>query len=97
VIYTVRVYTKKGKYNCELVQKNIPVADKGKSHYFVGCNNGLIFYMANLKSILEGDIDLKDKNLAIKIVLNLYKKRNESNCSNIFYFFIIQLYARHSR
>jgi uncharacterized protein YndB with AHSA1/START domain len=67
---TVRVYAEAGETICELVQKNISVDDKGKSHYFVGCNTGWTFYMTNLKSILEGGIDLRNKNLAVKNVLN---------------------------
>lgn len=36
----------------------------------VGCGEGWVFYLANLKSILEGGIDLRNKNDAIRNVLN---------------------------
>jgi uncharacterized protein YndB with AHSA1/START domain len=70
MICTVRVYAEQDETICELVQKNIPVDDMGKSHYFVGCNTGWTFYMTNLKSILEGGVDLRNKNTAVKNVLN---------------------------
>ncbi len=70
MICTVSIYTEAGETICELVQQHIPVDDMGKSHYFVGCNTGWTSYMANLKSILEGGIDLRNKNAAIKNVLN---------------------------
>jgi uncharacterized protein YndB with AHSA1/START domain len=70
MICTVRVYAEAGETICELVQKNIPVDDMDKSDYFVGCNTGWTFYMTNLKSILEGGIDLRNKNVAVKNVLN---------------------------
>lgn len=45
----------------ELVQENIPTDDEHKAKYHVGCTQGWTFYMANLKSILEGGIDLRHK------------------------------------
>ena len=53
-----------------LHQYNIPVDDESKAWYFVGCGEGWTFYLANLKSILEGGIDLRNKNEAIKNVVN---------------------------
>lgn len=70
MICNVRIYSEAGETICELVQENIPVDEKGKSYYFVGCNTGWTFYMANLKSILEGGIDLRNKNVALNDVLN---------------------------
>jgi uncharacterized protein YndB with AHSA1/START domain len=70
MICHVKIYAEEGETVCELVQENISVDDKGKSYYFVGCNTGWTFYMTNLKSILEGGIDLRNKNTALKDVLN---------------------------
>jgi hypothetical protein len=44
-----------------LTQSNIPTDEKGKSHYHIGCSNGWTFYLTNLKSILEGGLDLRNK------------------------------------
>ncbi len=45
----------------ELVQENIPTDDEHKAKYHIGCTQGWTFYLANLKSILEGGIDLRHK------------------------------------
>jgi uncharacterized protein YndB with AHSA1/START domain len=53
-----------------LTQEKIPTDEHGKIHYHMGCMGGWTFYMANLKSYLEGGIDLRNKNLAFKGVVN---------------------------
>ena len=55
---------------CELTQENIPEDDFARANYFFGCSEGWTFYLANLKSILEGGIDLRNKNPEIKKVIN---------------------------
>lgn len=54
----------------ELVQSDIPVDEKGKEYYHLGCTKGWTFYLANLKSIVEGGIDLRNRNMALKDVVN---------------------------
>ena len=58
------------EWRVNLHQYNIPVDDESKGWYFVGCGEGWTFYLANLKSILEGGIDLRNKNETIKNVVN---------------------------
>jgi uncharacterized protein YndB with AHSA1/START domain len=70
MVCKISMYQEGGETICELVQENIPVDERGKSHYHIGCNTGWTFYMANLKSILEGGIDLRNKNVDLKNVLN---------------------------
>jgi len=70
MVCAVRIYTEQNTTICELVQNNIPVDDKNKSAYHLGCSLGWAFYMTNLKSILEGGIDLRNKNVDLKGVLN---------------------------
>lgn len=70
MICRVSLYQEQGETICELVQENIPTDEKGKAHYHLGCNTGWTFYMTNLKSILEGGIDLRNKNVDLKNVLN---------------------------
>lgn len=53
-----------------LHQYNIPTDDDSKAAYFVGCGEGWTFYLANLKSVMEGGLDLRNKNEAIKGVVN---------------------------
>lgn len=45
-----------------LKQYNIPLDEKSREEWYLGCLTGWTFYLANLKSILEGGIDLRNKN-----------------------------------
>lgn len=54
----------------ELIQEQIPVDEKSRINYHVGCKTGWTFYLANLKSILEGGIDLRNKNENLTEMLN---------------------------
>jgi uncharacterized protein YndB with AHSA1/START domain len=54
----------------ELKQEQIPVDDESKKNLYVGCGEGWTFYLTNLKSILEGGIDLRNKNTSVKKVIN---------------------------
>jgi len=55
---------------CELRQ-TMPMEDESEQRYFfIECGKGWTFYMTNLKSILEGDIDLRNKNKNIQNVIN---------------------------
>ncbi len=70
MICSVKIFTEENETICELLQENIPVNEKGMTHYHIGCMTGWLFYMTNLKSILEGGIDLRNKNEKIQQVLN---------------------------
>ncbi len=54
----------------ELVQENIPDDEQGKEYFHLGCKTGWTFYLANLKSLLEGGIDLRNRNENLKNVIN---------------------------
>jgi len=54
----------------ELTQYNIPTDEQSKFLYHIGCMEGWTFYMTNLKSILEGGLDLRNKEVEIKKVIN---------------------------
>ncbi|TAK54902.1 MAG: SRPBCC domain-containing protein [Bacteroidetes bacterium] len=51
----------------ELVQSEIPIDEQSKVNYYFGCTQGWTFYLANLKSILGGGIDLRNKNQNLKL------------------------------
>ena len=53
-----------------LRQYNIPTDEEGKINFHIGCMEGWVFYLANLKSVMEGGIDLRNKNPGIKKVIN---------------------------
>lgn len=60
-----------GRYTIvELVQNEIPEHDQGKQYWHVGCKTGWTFYLANMKSLCEGGIDLRNKDEKLQNVLN---------------------------
>lgn len=54
----------------EVHQYEIPEDEESKFNYYVGCGEGWTFYLANLKSILEAGVDLRNKNMMISGVVN---------------------------
>lgn len=67
---SVRILEEDGEKVVELTQENIPPDEDSKTNFFVGCGEGWTFYLANLKSVLEGGIDLRNKNENIQKVIN---------------------------
>jgi len=56
----------------ELVQENIPLDNDSMAKIHLACTQGWTFYMANLKSVMEGGIDLRHKGAeVIKDVVNV--------------------------
>ena len=69
-IVKVIVKEEAGETICELHQ-TMPMDDESEQRYFyIECGKGWTFYMTNLKSILEGGIDLRNKNVQIQNVIN---------------------------
>ncbi len=66
----VSLNREKGQTIVELTQYHIPTDEESKFMYHIGCMEGWTFYLANLKSILEGGIDLRNKDVEIKKVIN---------------------------
>jgi len=54
----------------ELEQTAIPTDEASKIQFHVGCKTGWTFYLANLKSMLEGGIDLRNRDENLQHVLN---------------------------
>ena len=69
-VVTVTVKIESGETIVELQQENIPLDEDARVHYHLGCLTGWTFYLANLKSVLEGGIDLRNKNKEIQKVVN---------------------------
>ena len=53
-----------------LLQNNIPDEEDPAKHLYIQCQKGWTFYLANLKSILEGGIDLRNKDVNLTSVIN---------------------------
>ncbi|HMJ47635.1 MAG TPA: SRPBCC domain-containing protein [Ferruginibacter sp.] len=67
---SVSIREEEGGRIVHLRQYNIPTDEESKHNFHIGCTTGWTFYLANLKSILEGGIDLRNKNPSIKNVIN---------------------------
>lgn len=69
-ICTVTLKEEHGENIVELVQEDIGTDDTSKHRFHVGCKTGWTFYLANLKSILEGGIDLRNRNEVLHNMIN---------------------------
>lgn len=67
---SVNIYPEQDELIVELLQDNIPTDDKAKESWHIGCKTGWTFYLANMKSMFEGGIDLRNKNENIQNVIN---------------------------
>jgi hypothetical protein len=67
---TVRIYNEQSETIVELMQDNIPTDEQGMHFWHLGCKTGWTFYLANMKSLYEGGIDLRNKNVNLQQVLN---------------------------
>ena len=67
---SVRINQEEGQTIVELVQDEIPDDELGKHYWHLGCKTGWTFYLANLKSLLEGGIDLRNRDEKLKNVIN---------------------------
>lgn len=66
----VSIYKENGLQIVELIQDSIPLTEEGKFNFHVGCKEGWTFHLTNMKSIYENGVDLKNKDLAIKGLVN---------------------------
>lgn len=67
---TVKIYEEQGETIVELMQDNIPTDENGKHYWHIGCKTGWTFYLANMKSMLEGGVDLRNRNEKLQQMLN---------------------------
>lgn len=54
----------------QLSQKNIPTDDFSMQEIRLGCDAGWSFFLVNLKSVYEGGLDLRNKDLGLKGMIN---------------------------
>lgn len=59
-----------GENVVEVRQSNIPLDEDSKVVLHLECTEGWTFYLTNLKSVLEGGIDLRNRNPAINRIIN---------------------------
>jgi len=69
-IVTVLIKQEDGATICELIQ-DMPMTDiHEQMNFYLDCGSGWSFYLVNLKSVLEGGHDLRNKNVNLKQVIN---------------------------
>lgn len=66
----VSVSKEDGENILELTQSEIGTDEETKMGTYLECTRGWTFYMTNLKSVLEGGLDLRNRNDNIKNMLN---------------------------
>ena len=64
-IVTVEFSSRNGVSIVRLTQENIALEEDPSKNLFVQCQVGWTFYFANLKSVLEGGVDLRNKKLEV--------------------------------
>ncbi|HUR66451.1 MAG TPA: SRPBCC domain-containing protein [Chitinophagaceae bacterium] len=67
---TVTIKKENGEMLVELIQDMIPDDEQGRHYWHLGCKTGWTFYLSNLKSLLEGGIDLRNRDEELKNVVN---------------------------
>jgi len=67
---TVKIFRDIGETFVEITQDNIPDDDHGRYYWHLGCKTGWTFYLANMKSLYEGGIDLRNKNELLQGLIN---------------------------
>ncbi len=67
---TISIYQEAGETMVELVESELPTDLETIRKHFVGDSGGWVFYLANLKSVLEGGLDLRNKKLELTNVIN---------------------------
>ena len=66
----VQLSIEKNQVLVELIQTEIPLDNNSKENIRLGCAFGWTFYLLNLKSILEGGLDLRNKDTDLIGVIN---------------------------
>lgn len=69
-VVRVRIKQEKGETICELTQKMPQELIEDKQYYYIECGKGWTYYLTNLKSVLEGGLDLRNKNCELSKVVN---------------------------
>jgi len=67
---TISIFTEHGETIIELIESNLPTDEETMRRHYVGDSKGWIFYLVNLKSVLEGGLDLRNKNFDVTNVIN---------------------------
>lgn len=66
---SIRIFSEHNETIVELIESNLPTDEETKMKHYVGDIKGWTFYLANLKSVLEGGLDLRNKRVELVDVI----------------------------
>ena len=66
---TISIYKEQGQVIVELVEANIPTDEGVIFKHYLSNTTGWTFYLTNLKSVLEGGLDMRNFNAELKNVI----------------------------
>jgi uncharacterized protein YndB with AHSA1/START domain len=69
-IVNVQIKEEEGGWLCELAQSMEHTIEQQRTQFYIECALGWTFYLANLKSVLEGGLDLRNRNVGLVQVIN---------------------------
>jgi uncharacterized protein YndB with AHSA1/START domain len=69
-IVNVYIKTEQTGNIVELEQSEMQVDEKSKINFHLSCSKGWVFYLTNLKSVLEGGLDMRNKDINLKEVIS---------------------------
>jgi hypothetical protein len=69
-IVSIRIKRESGENICELTQMMPHEQVEDRLHFYIECGKSWAFYLTNLKSVLEGGLDLRNKNDNLTNVVN---------------------------
>jgi len=66
---TIKIYRELEQTIVDLMEQNIPKEEGSIFKHYLSNTTGWTFYLTNLKSVLEGGLDLRNQNPALKDVI----------------------------
>ena len=68
-LVSISLYRECDETIVDLVESGLPTDEETAMKHYVGDSKGWIFYLVNLKSVLEGGLDLRNRKVELKNVL----------------------------
>jgi uncharacterized protein YndB with AHSA1/START domain len=62
---SVKIFTEQDESIVELIESNLPLDEETRMKHYFGDSKGWVFYLTNLKSVLEGGLDLRNKKVEL--------------------------------
>jgi uncharacterized protein YndB with AHSA1/START domain len=66
---TISIFSEQDETIVELFESQLPTDEQTIKSHYIGDSKGWIFYLTNLKSVLEGGLDLRNKKMELKNVI----------------------------